>query len=150
MLSLWSKGSNFILFHFFYDLFSNSLFFIMSNEIILFQFLYRKLKYLFFSFMKVKIVKVIQCGPCSINGPKFPKNPFKQKNYNRPFDFCHLYILCTLRSKVFVVRILGQKNLFKHSLWIIELFFLRRQILGFVFPIVSKNLKTYSNLTCYA
>jgi hypothetical protein len=45
----------------------------MSNEIILFQILCRYLKYLLFSFMKVRIVKFIQCGPYSINGPKFLK-----------------------------------------------------------------------------
>jgi hypothetical protein len=47
--------------------------FLMTNEIILFQILYGPLKYLLFSLMKVKIIKFIQCGPCSINGPKLPK-----------------------------------------------------------------------------
>jgi hypothetical protein len=45
----------------------------MSNEIILFQILYRHLEYVLFSLMKVRIVKFIQCGPYLINGPKFPK-----------------------------------------------------------------------------
>ncbi len=37
--------------------------FFMSNEIIVFQFLCRCLKYVFFSLMKVKIINFIQCGP---------------------------------------------------------------------------------------
>ncbi len=45
----------------------NFLFCFMSNEIILLQILYKNLEYLFSSFMKVKIVKFIQCGPNSIN-----------------------------------------------------------------------------------
>jgi hypothetical protein len=55
-------------------------FFFVSNEIILFQILYRLLKF-FFSLMKVKIVKFIQCGPCFINGPKFQEIWFLKKNY---------------------------------------------------------------------
>jgi hypothetical protein len=43
----------------------------MSNEVILFEILYKPLNYLFFSLMKMKIIRFIQCGPCSINGPKF-------------------------------------------------------------------------------
>jgi hypothetical protein len=39
----------------------------------LFQILCKLLKYLLFSLMKMKIIKFIQCGPCSINGPKFLK-----------------------------------------------------------------------------
>jgi hypothetical protein len=34
----------------------------MSNEIILFQILYKPLKYLLFSFMKVRIVKLSNVG----------------------------------------------------------------------------------------
>jgi hypothetical protein len=49
-------------------------FFFMSNEIILFQILYKLLKYLLFSFMKVRIIKFIQCGSCFINDPKILKN----------------------------------------------------------------------------
>jgi hypothetical protein len=48
-------------------------FFLMSNEINLLQILYKHLNYLFFSFMKVKIIKFNQCGPCFIDGPKFSK-----------------------------------------------------------------------------
>jgi hypothetical protein len=51
---------------------SNLPFIFMSNEIILFQILYRHLEYLLFSLMKIRIVKFIQCGSCSINGPNFP------------------------------------------------------------------------------
>jgi len=53
----------------------------MSNEIILVQILYRPLKYLFFSLMKVKIVKFIQYGPCSINRPKFSKIRLFETSY---------------------------------------------------------------------
>ncbi len=35
----------------------------------------------------------------------------------------HSYILCTLIFKVFVVKISSQKNLCKHSLWVLERFF---------------------------
>jgi hypothetical protein len=50
---------------------------------------------------------------------------------------------------VFVVRILGKKNLFRHSLWAFELFFLGKQNTRF-FLGLGKNPKTCSNLTCYA
>jgi hypothetical protein len=53
----------------------------MSNEIILFQILYMPLEYLFFSLMKVRIVKFIQCGPYSINGPKFLEISFLKTFY---------------------------------------------------------------------
>jgi len=53
----------------------------MSNEIILFQILYKHLEYLFFSFIKLRIVKFIQCGPLSINGPKFLEISLFEKNY---------------------------------------------------------------------
>ncbi len=59
--------------YFSHDMFYISPFLFMLNEIILFQILRRLLKYLFFSLMKVKIIKFIQCGPHSINGPKFLK-----------------------------------------------------------------------------
>ena len=90
----------------------------MSNEIILFQILYRALKYLFFSLMKVTIIKFIQCGPCSINNPKYQKYHFFETFYIVIghlvlVTFMHLY---TLTHKVFVVKILGQKNLFRYSL----------------------------------
>jgi hypothetical protein len=69
-----SKDSQIHLFlHFSHDLSYISLFFLMSNVIILFQILYKPLKYLLFSLMKVGRVKFIQCGLCSINGPKFSK-----------------------------------------------------------------------------
>jgi hypothetical protein len=42
----------------------------MSNKIILFQILYKHLEYMFFSLMKIRIIKFIQCGPCFINGSK--------------------------------------------------------------------------------
>ncbi len=60
--------------HFSHDIFYISPFILMSNEIILFQILYRPLKFIYFSFMKVRIIKFIQCGSCYINGSKFQKN----------------------------------------------------------------------------
>jgi hypothetical protein len=45
----------------------------MSNEIILFQILYNHLEHLLFSVMNIRIIKSIQCGPCFINGLKFPE-----------------------------------------------------------------------------
>jgi hypothetical protein len=101
-------------------------FFLMLNEIILFQFLYRHLEYIFVSFMKVKIVKFIQLAMFYI---KYDPIYFFNFNFwiflhcNRVLGFYHSHNLCTLVLKVFVVIILGQKNLFRRSLWIIELFF---------------------------
>jgi hypothetical protein len=68
--------------------------------------------------MNVKIIKFIQCGPCSINGPKFPKNSFFEILYIAIghlvlVTFEHLYALLV---KVFVVKILKQNNLFIGSL----------------------------------
>jgi hypothetical protein len=101
----------------------------MSNEIILFQILYRHLKYLFFSLIKVRIIKFIQCGPCSINGPKFQEISFFETFY---IVLGHL-VLSHLILKVFVVKILGQKKLFKHSLWVLKKNFLKRQSFEFFF-----------------
>jgi hypothetical protein len=90
----------------------------MSNEIMLFQILYRHLEYLLFSLMKVKIVKFIQCGPCSINGQNSLKKIKIETFYIaiKHLVLSHSYILCTLVPKIFVVRILGQMHLFKHYL----------------------------------
>jgi hypothetical protein len=81
----------------------------MSNEIILFQILCRHLKYLLISLRKVKLAKFIQCGPCSINGPKSQEIWFFETFYNaiRLFFLSHLDLLYTLTYKVFVVEILG-------------------------------------------
>jgi hypothetical protein len=90
--------------------------------------------------MKIRIVKFIQCGLCSINGPKFSTKFifWNFLHYNRAFDFCHTHTLCTLVPKVFVVRILGQNLVFKHSLWILELFFsLRDKIMDFFQDLVG-------------
>jgi hypothetical protein len=65
-----------LFFHFSYDMSLISHFFLISNEIILLQILYKHLEYLFFSFMKVRIIKFIQCGPCSINGQNSQKFHF--------------------------------------------------------------------------
>ncbi len=120
-------------FHFSHDMSYISPFFLMSNEIILFQVLYRPLKYLLFSLMKMKILKFSQCEPCSINGPKFSKFWLFETFYIIIghlvlVTFIHLY---TLTHKVYVVKILGQKKLFRHSLWIFNLFLFMKQSLGF-------------------
>ncbi len=65
--------SNSPFFSFFFMTYFRFPLFSMSNETILFQILYMPLEYLFFSIMKVRIVKFIQCRPCFINGPKFSK-----------------------------------------------------------------------------
>jgi hypothetical protein len=89
----------------------------------LFQILYRFLKYLFFSFMKVRIVKFIQWGPCSINSPKFPKIWFFETFYITIRHLVLVTFIHFIHNKVFVVKILGQKKWFRHSLWMFELFF---------------------------
>jgi hypothetical protein len=101
--------------------------------------------------MKVRIVKFIQCEPCSINGPNFLEISFFEAFYItiKHLVFVTFIHLCTLILKVFVVRILGQKNKFKHYLWIFEFFFSRDKVLN-CFSRFGKNCKTYSNLTCYA
>jgi len=83
--------------------------FFMSNEIILFKFLCRPLKYLLYSLMKVIIVKFIQCGPCSINGPKFPEIWLFESFYIviGIWFLSHSCILYTLTHKVFVVKTLS-------------------------------------------
>ncbi len=85
----------------------------MSNEIILFQILYRHVEYILFSFMKVRMLKFIQCGDVL----SMAQN--SQRFHFLKFFTLHLVFVtlkCTLVPKVFVVRILGQKQLFKHSL----------------------------------
>ncbi len=94
----------------------HSHFIFMSDEIILFQFLYRPLKYLLFSLMKMRLIKFIQCGPCFIW--------FFEKNY---ITIVYLVLVTFIHfihitHKVFVVQHLGQNKLFKHSLWILEFF----------------------------
>jgi hypothetical protein len=83
--------------------------------------------------------------------PKIPKNFtfWNFLHYNKAFDFVTFIHLCTLILKVFVVRILGQNVFFKHYLWIFELLFSRNKVLNY-FPRLGRNIKTCSNLTCYA
>jgi hypothetical protein len=54
---------------------------LLSNDIILLQFLYKHLEYLFFPLMKVRIVKFIPHKPHSIDGPKFSKFSFYETFY---------------------------------------------------------------------
>jgi hypothetical protein len=63
-------------------------FFLLLNEIILFQILYKSIKYLLFSFMKMEIIKFIQCGSCLINGPKFLKIRLVKMVKNWSNDLC--------------------------------------------------------------
>jgi hypothetical protein len=100
-------------------------FFFMSNEINLFQILYGHLKYLFFSLINVRIVKFIQCGnvlSMAQTSQNFHFLKFCTLQYDIWF-LSHLNIWYTLAVKVFVVKILKQNNLFRHSLWVLELFF---------------------------
>jgi hypothetical protein len=53
----------------------------MSNEIILFQILFKNLEYLFIPLVKVIIIQFIQCGECYINGPNLSKISFFEKIY---------------------------------------------------------------------
>ncbi len=70
----------------------------MSNEINLLQIVYRHLKYLFFSLMKIKIIKCIQCEPCSINGPKISKISFFETLY---IAIVHL-VLATFEHFIYI------------------------------------------------
>jgi hypothetical protein len=112
--------------HFFHDLSYISFFFFMSNKIVLFQILYRLLRYLLFSFMKIKIVKFIQCGPCFVNGSKFLRIWLFETFY---ITIGHLvlvkciYFIHLNTQGVCDKKKLGQKKLFKHSLWILEFYF---------------------------
>jgi hypothetical protein len=146
-----------IFLHFSYDLFWIAFFFIW-NEIILFQIWYRHLEYLLFSLMRIRTVKFIQCEPCSLNGPKFPRNSFFEffhiaimhLVFVTFIHFMYISILCTLVFNVFVVRILNPKKLFKQSLWILKLLFSWEKKSQFFFLRLGKNPETCSNLICYA
>jgi hypothetical protein len=100
----------------------------MSNEIILFLFLYRSLKYLFFSFMKMRIIKFIQCEPCFSNAPIFFEFFYSTIMH---LIFVTWYILYKLTNKVFVIKILGQKKLFRNSIWAFHFIFLWNKVLYF-------------------
>jgi hypothetical protein len=128
-LGIHSKDSQIHILHFSHDLSDISPFFLMSNEIILFQILHMHLKHLLFSLMKVRIVKFIHYGHVLSMAQYSQKNGFlKLFTLQLGIWFLsHSCILHTLTHKVFVVKILGQKNLFRHSLWVFELFFLMRQ-----------------------
>jgi hypothetical protein len=100
---------------FFWWLVLHFTFFFMSNEIILFQILHRPLKYLLFWIMKVKIINFIQCEPCSINCPKFLKIWFFE-TFNIAIEHLVLVTFIYFIHISTVVKILGQKKLFRHSL----------------------------------
>jgi hypothetical protein len=117
---IWTyKDSQIHLFHHCsHDLYYISHIIFMSNEIILFQILYRPLKYLIFSLMKMRIINFILCRPCFINGPKFSNFWFFESFY---ITIGQLVIVTFIHfihiaHKMFMVKILGQK--------IFEFFFL--------------------------
>jgi len=56
-------------------------------------------------------------------------------HYSRAFG-SYSYILYTIAHKVFVIKILGQKKLFRHSLWILE----------FIFPLKIKSWIFFKDL----
>jgi hypothetical protein len=47
----------------------------MCNQISFFQILHKCLEYLLFSFIKVSVIKFIQCWPCFINGKRLLAHP---------------------------------------------------------------------------
>jgi len=61
----------------------------------------------------------------------------------------HSYILYTLVPKLFVVRILGQKNCLDIPYEYLNFFFSRNKVLDF-FLGLGRNIKTCSNSTCNA
>jgi hypothetical protein len=132
--------------HFSHDMSYISPFFI-SNEIILFQILYKPIKHLFFSLMKVRIIKIIQYGPClsmAQNSEIFDFLKLFTLQWNI-WLLSHSYILYTLTHKVFVVKILGQKIPYES----LNFFSSWNKVLDF-FQGVRRNLWTCSNLTFYA
>ncbi len=110
--------------HFSHDLFYILPFFLMLNEIILFQILCRPLKYLLFSLMKVRIVRFIHYGPCSINGLKFSKILFFETFYITIGHLVFVAFIHFIHISTWNVcgKNLGPKKLFKHSLRVLELF----------------------------
>jgi hypothetical protein len=84
--------------------------------------------------------------------PKFPNFSFFEIFYIviGHLVLSHSYILCTLVSKVFVIRILSQKNCLDIPYESLNFFSSRDKIL-YCFPILgSWNFKTCSNLAYYA
>ncbi len=68
-------------------------FFLMSNEIILFQILFRHLEYLLFSLMKIKNSKIYSMWAMFYQWPKLPIN-FIFWNFlhcNMALGFCHIH-----------------------------------------------------------
>jgi hypothetical protein len=123
----------------------------MSNGIILFQIYYGHLECQLFSIMKVKIIKFIQCGPCSINGPKFSKFSLFETFY---ITIAHLVFNKFINFKyidtLYVCdRNLGPQKKIHTFFMILNFFFLKDKVLDF-FPRLGRILETYSNLTCYA
>ncbi len=102
-----------LFFHFIHELTYIPLFSPMSNEIILFQILCKLLKYLLFSLMKMRILKFYPMWAMFYQWPTIIWNLiFWKKLYITigKWFWSHSYILYTLAHKVFLVKILGQKN----------------------------------------
>jgi hypothetical protein len=91
----------------------------MLSEIILFQILYRLLKNLFFFTCESEYNKIYLMWAMFLsmvqNSHKFD---FKKKlDYNNAFGSCHIHSFIHISTyKAFVIKILGQKNLFRRSL----------------------------------
>ncbi len=101
--------------------------FLMSNEIVLLQILYKHLKYLIFSLIEVEIIKFNQNGPCSINGPKFLEISLFETFY---IAIGHLVFVIFIHLTYINTWSVFGKNLGpkkKHFLCVLELFFLKKQ-----------------------
>jgi hypothetical protein len=69
-----------------------------------------------FSLMKLRITKCIQCRPCFINGPKFPKISFFQSFYIiiRHLVFITFIQFMYISTDGVCGKNFEQKNLFRH------------------------------------
>jgi hypothetical protein len=83
--------------------------------------------------MKVKIIKFIQCGPCSINGPKFQEISIFETFYIviRHLFFVTFIHFMYINTKMFVIRILGQKKCLDIPYESLNLFFFVNKVLDF-------------------
>jgi hypothetical protein len=82
--------------HFSHDVSCISPFFFVSNEIILFQILYRLLKFFFFTY-ESENSKIYPMWTMFYQWPKIPRNLIflKKKHYNWAFGSCHIHTFYT-------------------------------------------------------
>ncbi len=124
----------------------------MSQEIILFQILYRSLKYLMFSLMKIRIVKFVQCGPCYINDFKFLKFSLFETFY---IAIWHLVFVTFIHFMYISTQCVCGKNSQAKTIFLdifyesLSFFFSRNKVMDF-FQGIGENPKICSNLTSYA